>query len=128
MNDHATKCSTVKRARRERRETLWEKLQWRKKARRLAEENALDENAAFTSALLRQHLRAAETTLVQTRRELADVEASAGYARKELEEVRRDGPSFGRAATAGAHLLRRLSEKVQSNLEELKSERTIWSY
>lgn len=109
LNDHTSRCSAIQNARRERRDTFWEKLKWGKRQRRRADEDAFDRESAITSARLRQEVYAAKMSLTESRKELAEAEASVKHARSELEEVKHgDGASFGRAATAGVHFFRRL--------------------
>jgi curved DNA-binding protein CbpA len=116
FNKHTSNHSRDLKARLERRETFCQRLQWRKRRSRRADEQALDREVSITSTRLRQQLHAAEMPWAQSRKELVKTEASAIHASTELVDVRRHGVSFGHAAAAGAYLLTRMAEKVRTEL------------
>merc|ERR1712226_395914 len=113
LREHDENVAAVQQARLDRHVSLWERVQWRNRRRQKQEEMAYDREAAEMSARLRCMVDEAAAEWQQKRRELEYAESVALLARREVEEVQRDGASIGRAAKVGAHFLGRLASQVQ---------------
>merc|ERR1711957_281607 len=90
-----------------------QRLQWRTRKREVETDAAFDFAATQKATLLRKMVHEAAASWQQKHNELEEAEASALLAREEVDEVRRNGASLGRAAEAGALLFDRLASKVR---------------
>lgn len=112
LHDHEVRLAEVYNERRERKPVWWQAAREWVTGDQRAADRAFDYKSAAVTKKLHGQVHEAQAAYRHSQRELANAEAMALRAQQEEEHVQQNGASLKHAATAGAFLLGRLSEKL----------------